>query len=360
MLLYKFVEALFDAQKEIVDSYLLEPEEEGESALQPKSARVKSVSATPDIRPHLVDNSEPIADRDTETPFFWHIPKSGGTTLQRLYWCMGSTIANEVGVNPKFGAVQKDIVAFNPWENNPGKVINVDVSTHDGILLAKDRGFLAEPSQTHVDFISSTEFRFASEMLFSPNHKARMFALFREPIDGAVSKFYYLQKATWEPTYNKRWARMTLEEWATRDRGDNNWMVRYLVGKPNSVELTNEDLEVAKEIVRTKFIVGLMDKFDESVHRFNILLGIDESDPKNQQCIKEFSSKGEDAHSAKNSVTIVKKNNWNSYSHPKAEFGTDVWKSLAKIHAFDRLLYRYVVSLFDKQQVMFQDGPTIK
>lgn len=359
MLLYKFVENLFDDQKEIVDSYLLEPEVEAEVDLHPQrvSARLGEV---PDMQSHLVDNTEPIQDQDSETPFFWHIPKSGGTTLQRLYWCMGSTIANEVGANPKFGAVQRDLVSFNPWNNNPGKVINVDVTSHDGILDAKDRGFLVGPDQPHVDFLSSSEFPFASMMLFSPTHKARMFALFRDPIDRAVSKFYYLQKATWEPTYNKRWARMSLEEWASRDRGDNNWMVHYLIGKSTRDALTNDDLELAKYIVRTKFVVGLMDKFDESVHRFNILLGIDESDPKNQQCIDEYASKGEDKHSARNSVKIVKKNNWNSYSHPNAEVGSDVWKSLAQIHAFDVSLYEYVVTLFEEQHLMFQDAPSVK
>ena len=373
MLLYKFVEYLFDNQKEIIDSYLLdEPEAEAEEEvvvdLHPlrESARLSELipgsdAVIQDIESNLVDVTYPIQDEDSETLFFWHIPKSGGTTLQRLYWCMGSTIANEVGANPKFGAVQRDLVTFNPWNGNPGKVINVDVTTHDGIVDARNRGFLIGPDQQpHVDFISSSEFPFASRMLFSPTHKARMFALFRDPIDRAVSKFYYLQKATWEPTYNKRWARMSLKEWASRDRGDSNWMVRYLTGKSPREAVTNEDLELAKDIVRTKFVVGLMDEFDESVHRFNMLLGIDESDPKNQQCIDEYTSKGEDKHSDRNAVKIVKKNNWNSYSHPNAEVGSDAWNSLARIHEFDLSLYQFVVTLFEKQQGMFQSAPSVK
>merc|ERR1712085_46088 len=96
----------------------------------------------------------------SETPFFWHVPKSGGTTLQRMYWCMGSTIANEVGVNSKFGiesGEHSDLVSISPWKDNPGKVINVDVSTHEGILKAKNRGFLTERFQPQVDFISTSE-----------------------------------------------------------------------------------------------------------------------------------------------------------------------------------------------------------
>lgn len=376
MLLYKYVESLFEAQKEIVDSFLedpVEPQEEEEEisgpqdernlALLPPGSAVEAVShgSPRDILSHLADANSPIQGWDVETPLFWHVPKSGGTTLQRLHWCMGSTIANEVGVNPKFGISNSDIVAFSPWKDrgNLGKVINVDVCTHEGILDAKNRGFLTRKFQPKVDFVSTSEFLFASTMLFSPDHKARLFALFRHPIEGAVSKFYYLQKATWEPTYNKRWATMTLEQWSAQDRGDNNWMVRSLIGKSSRLELTMDDYEIAKEIVRTKFVVGLMDKFEESVHRFNVLLGIDESDPENQKCIEDFSSNEGDGNFSRNNDKIVKKNQFNSYSHPKAERGSEVWVSLAKIHVYDVMLYKYVLELFREQEDMFLSPPSV-
>ncbi|KAL7541099.1 hypothetical protein ACHAXR_010620 [Thalassiosira sp. AJA248-18] len=366
MLLYKYVEELFNAQKEIVDSYLLEeepledvqdaPEEKSANpALLPPGSEVATVNNPLELRGNLANVVDPIQP-DSETPFFWHIPKSGGTTLQRMYWCMGSTAANEVGGNPKFGIEQKGLVTFSPWKGNPGKVVNVDVSTHEGILDAKNRGFLSKEGQPKVDFISTSEFQFGSMMLFSPNHKARMFALFRHPIDRAVSKFFYLQKATWEPTYNERWAQMTLDEWASADRGDNNWMTRHLVGKSSKAELSIKDLETAKEIVRTKFVVGLMDKFEESAHRFNLLLGVDESDPKNQECINEFTKTKGDANAEKNQDTIVKKNEWNSYSHPEVDRGSPAWLSLAKIHVYDNHLYRYVAELFEEQRALFEQA----
>ena len=40
----------------------------------------------------LLDDGPPLASQ-SDTAFFWHVPKSGGTSLQRLYWCMGSTVA---------------------------------------------------------------------------------------------------------------------------------------------------------------------------------------------------------------------------------------------------------------------------
>jgi len=365
MLLYKYIETLFDTQKEILDSYLLDEEVkedphavEDQLALLPPGSEMKAGTSDPeDWQGHLADAISPR--EPSETPFFWHVPKSGGTTLQRLYWCMGSTIANEVGVNSKFGVESgelSDLVSFSPWKDNPGKVVNVDVSTHEGILKAKNRGFLTERFQPQVDFVSTSEFQFASMMLFTPNHKARMFALFRHPIDRAVSKFYYLQKATWEPTYNTQWAKMSFEQWASRDRGENNWMVRKLIGADPKDGLNLQDLDLAMEVIRTKFVVGLMSSMEESVHRFNLMLGIDQSNPKNQECISQFTSSKGDTNALRNQATIVKKNEWNSYSHPEVEMGSPAWVSLSKIHMYDNLLYRFIEELFAEQRSMFEEG----
>ena len=97
-----------------------------------------------------------------------------------------------------------------------------------------------------------------------------------------------------------------------------------------------------------------MDKFEESVHRFNILLGVDESDPKNQQCIQDFSSNQGDSHQNRNKEQIIRKNQFNSYSHPEAERGSVVWISLSKIHMYDVMLYKYIGELFKEQREMFQ------
>jgi len=363
MILYKYILQLFEDQKLIIDSYFIEAEEEedetaleevaNELALLPPGADVGTSLLPAEIQANLANINDPIQDKDHETPFFWHIPKSGGTTLQRMYFCMGFTLANEVGGNPKFDSDRSKIDVISPWSDNPGQVINVDVTSQEGIMEAKNRGFLTQTPHPHLDLVSSQEFKFATTTLFSPEHKGRMFALFRHPIDRAVSKFYYLQKATWESTYNEKWKKMTLETWAQRDRGENNWMVRMLVGKSNRDVLTTEDLELAKEIVRTKFVVGLMDSFDESVHRFNVFLGVDESDARNQQCIGQFTSSEGDLHASANRKVIATKNQWNSYSHPDVEFGSPAWVSLSKIHFFDILLYRYVREVFDEQRALF-------
>ena len=65
-------------------------------------------------------------------------------------------------------------------------------------------------------------------------------------------------------------------------------MVKKLAGLGVNDTATEEDLRMSMRTIRTRFIVGLMDQMEESVHRFNIVMGINESDEVNQQCMNHF------------------------------------------------------------------------
>jgi hypothetical protein len=287
------------------------------------------------------------------------IIQAGGTAIQNLYWCMGLTLANEVGGNPTLlqrKNVPADVLTvFQPWHKrgNYAKVINVDVTTHKGIANAKKIGFLTKEGQPHTDFVSSSLFHVVSMRLFNPRHKARMFALFRHPVERAVSKFYYLSKATWEPTFDETWANMTLEEWASNDRGENNWLVHHLAGKKHYEPVYRDDLENAKDIIKSKFIVGLMNDFDESVNRFNMLLGVDGSDPKNKQCIADFVQTKKE-HTDKEERTTKKRDLSNRNSYTKAEEGSAAWDMLSKIHELDVELYSFIEEQYALQKHIFE------
>ncbi|KAL7462716.1 hypothetical protein ACHAXS_003089 [Conticribra weissflogii] len=249
------------------------------------------------------------------TPLFWHIPKSGGTTAKRLYDCLGLTLANRLGADPKYGLHDKDeIVVFRPFDsssstgdnnnennndnnndNNKGrnvkhaKFVNVDTTTEQGILRAERLGLV--PSRK-ADIIFSSDVSFASDHLFDQTHRGRILALFRHPIDRLVSKFYYLQTATWERTYRPEWKDITLLEWAEKVNGDENFLVKKIVGKKLNQKVDLGDLIVAREIVDKTFVVGLMEDMEESVRRFNKVLGIDdEGDERNRVCMEEFFGK---------------------------------------------------------------------
>lgn len=293
---------------------------------------------------HLVDVQE-RPDPVAETALFWHIPKSGGTTAKRLYQCMGQTLAHRVGADPKYGHSDKDeVVVFQPHDGKDWKVVNVDTTIKAGILRAKKIGLV----QSHTtDLIFTMEPNFAGRELYDEENKGRFLALFRHPVDRAFSMFYYLQTATWERTYRPEWANMTVLEWANLPNAEEDYMVRKLVGKSFGMEADETDLIIAKELVRQRFIVGLMGEMNESIRRFNIVLGIDEENERSQKCMGEFGLSTPTEEDDKAPMEAVKKN---SNSHPKFEEGSSEYDAVAGRNHLDMLLYKYVEALFEAQK----------
>lgn len=254
-------------------------------------------------------------------PFAKHtdIPKSGGTTAKRLYQCMGQTLAHRVGADPKYGHSEKDeVVVFQPHDGKDWKVVNVDTTIKAGILRAKKIGLV----QSHTtDLIFTMEPNFAGRELYDEENKGRFLSLFRHPVDRAFSMFYYLQTATWERTYRPEWANITVLEWANLPNAEEDYMVHKLVGKSFGMEADETDLIIAKELVRQRFIVGLMDEMNESIRRFNIVLGLDEESERSQKCMVEFGlGIPNETEEDTAPVEVLKKN---SNSHPKVRVPID-------------------------------------
>jgi len=301
----------------------------------------ESIELPESIQSNLVDVSE--EGQTSFTPFFWHIPKCAGTAIQNLYFCMGLTLANQVGANPKFQHDEETaLVEFKPWKRYDWSVINVDTTTRKGILRAQELG-LVSSKDPKVDLVVSGEFDFASSHLFDKSNRGKVFAMFRHPVERLESLFYYLQKANWESTFHPEWANTSLSDWAKIHKGEKNWMVHKLVNEPVS-SLTNDDLEMAKQIVREKILVGLDSKFVESIHRFNVYSGIDDSSEERQSCIASLARV-----STKDDKQATKARN--SDPHPKTKPGSELWNLLAQ-DSLDVLLYEYIEEIYEHQGEM--------
>ena len=321
MMLYTLIEKLFEEQSEIFYEY------SDLEATQDQVLWSDNFNAS-----HLVSFDAPFTKSDMHTPFFWHVPRSGGSHLQDLYWCMDFTLANQVGGEPRFNkAVPRHLlVEFQPWKEhgNKAKVLNVDMSTRNGIVHAKNLGLLTQKNVPKPDIIFSTQFHSLSTILFSSHHKARVFALFRHPVDRAVSRFRSLQKT------NKAWENLPVETWAIQDNHEANWMVRQLVGKGPDDVVDIKDLEFAKRILHDKFVVGLSDNYQESVRRFNMLLGFDESDARTISCMQSHPTKSEGA--------------------PRIVEGSPAYVTLMSINFLDAMLYKYAEECFQSQAELFK------
>jgi hypothetical protein len=149
-----------------------------------------AIQLPPAVETNLADIWEPY-DRNgssrNDTPIFWHILKSGGTTVQGYSSdCLNLALSNEQGI--QFGH-DADTVIQVMQVPSERRFINVDSTTRPGIARAKQLG-LAESGL--ADIISSPLFPEIIDVM-NEQHRGRMFTVLRHPIDRASSMFYYLQ-----------------------------------------------------------------------------------------------------------------------------------------------------------------------
>lgn len=281
---------------------------------------------------------------DTDLPLFWHIPKAGGSTVKDIMGtCHRFTLASEAGVyeghdqDTEIKVVRPGGV---PADQDPTPYANVDITTIPGIQRAAALGFAASGL---ADF-GSTSYVAEAEELFDPQHRGRFFTVFRHPVDRAVSLFFYLQVADWEPTYNPELAKWTVSDYAKSPLIENNWMVRQLTGAYGG-DLTEQHLNVAKEVVRRKFLVGLLHEKQRTMDRVEKFFRFKyRVMPENQEKCRERLLTG-----GSNS------NEGNKKEKPKK--GDESWELVAWQNVMDIKLYEYVLELFEEQEALVADVP---
>lgn len=303
----------------------------------------------PPVFDHLIDIKEYFrVDFDKAqtslTPFYWHVAKAAGTTVHSVYsQCYRLIEASEIG---GFASSDKlEIVEANKIKNH----LNVDVSTLEGIKHAKD----VELAESNVaDVIISPLFYAGVKEIFSTDHRGIMFAMFRHPIKRGISLFAYLQRSTWEATYNPIFANMTLDEYVSSPYAESNFITRSLTNRMKG-PLLPEDLEVAKEIIRRKCLVGLSDEFDGSMNLFKEafrfrpkftteVIGEESSNKKEKQ--EHIDQCLEDLRAGKGKGS-------NRNKHADVSEDSEAYKTLEKKNEYDLELWDLIVDQYRKQQL---------
>lgn len=163
--------------------------------------------------------------------------------------------------------------------------------------------------------------------------KARFFTMLRHPVDRASSQFYFLQAN--QGFGNEELASYTIEQYAQSKFVDSNWMVRFLTGK-KSGDLNLDDLNMAKEILRKKFLIGLYEHYDESFDRFMNYFG--------------WRLKGKDQQSCTDKLLFSEEGNRIGMNqHETFPRDHPTWNLLATVNNWDVRLFEYAQELFGVQ-----------
>ena len=147
-----------------------------------------------------------------------------------------------------------------------------------------------------------------------------------------------------EPSYMPELQSWTLEQYATSSVIENNWITRQLANQPSG-DLDDRHLKIAMEVIRRKFMVGIMKKLKESMTRFEKFFRWKyHVNPTNQEACRERLTGGGSNSNEKN-------------KKEKPKPGEPLWDLLAAQNLFDIQLYEYIETLFVEQEAFVTGMP---
>jgi len=284
---------------------------------------------------------------EEETPYFWDVHFSGESIAEAIFsQCHNLIMAAEFGLRqPQY--TEHELAKFNL---DGSRYVNVELTTKEGILRASNLGL----AQSHLaDVIISPYLHNIASLVFTTQHPGRLFALFRHPVDRALSMYHYLSKASWDPMYSSEIKDMTIEEFAQSGYIENNWMTRFLVGKPKG-KLTHLDMLLAKKIVKYKVLVGLYDELETSMARFQRYFGWKDSKrtrADTAKCRSKAISLGDKNLGHPTSIkdreafASLQSNN----SGAEVIVGNPAWKAIERQNVFDLELYAFAQRVYALQ-----------
>eukprot|EP00591_Stephanopyxis_turris_P004783 CAMPEP_0195508218 /NCGR_PEP_ID=MMETSP0794_2-20130614/1492_1 /TAXON_ID=515487 /ORGANISM="Stephanopyxis turris, Strain CCMP 815" /LENGTH=371 /DNA_ID=CAMNT_0040635127 /DNA_START=309 /DNA_END=1424 /DNA_ORIENTATION=+ len=276
---------------------------------------------------------------------FWRIPEADGSVVENIISsCHKLTMASDAGIAEGHDQdTTVDVVSVagpTDVDMGPNTFMNVDTTTILGIERAQQMGLV----RSELARVIVTPFIFEPESLFDVTRRGRLFTMFPHPVDRAVRMFAFLQHADWKPAYSPMLASMSIEQYAESSYAEDNWMTRYLSNDPDpEAVLTNAHVEVAMDVVRRKFLVGLLDKREESLDRFEKFFRWNFSiDPSNQDRCREI---------------LLEK--WANSNHTleTPQPGSQAYELLVAKNLYDIKLYNYIELLFKEQEQFVANIP---
>eukprot|EP00957_Ditylum_brightwellii_P154675 11772306-Ditylum_brightwellii.AAC.1 len=151
--------------------------------------------------------------------------------------------------------------------------------------------------------------------------------MIRHPVELAGSMFYHHVEGDADHQTPEEFARQKI---ASKDNG--GFMISQLLDISRTEPLTDEHLQKAKAILRTKFVIGLMSKMEESVERFDNYFGWHKRQGR-EQCLN----------------TYIRQINPNEVVQ-RVEENSEAWRLLEDFLYFDMQLYEFALELYEEQE----------
>jgi hypothetical protein len=199
-----------------------------------------------------------------------------------------------------------------------GKYLNVDMTTIPGLERARN---LQLANSGLVNILYSPLFYPVAEKIFDANNTGRMFTLVRHPVSRAI--------AVYLTTPNP--AGISIDQYIHSGQLQNNYLTRVLINKLQG-DLVKEDLEIALDTLRRKFIIGLSDRLSDSLERFRHFFGWPDYDATKAGCLDTALSLNDELMNQTISVE-----------------GDNLWNAVLLQNYFDAQVYEYAKVLYDEQ-----------
>jgi hypothetical protein len=287
---------------------------------------------------------------------------AGETTKQLMGECLGLTLASSFSFPIDNLMFNQDNVRIMRFSNV--KYFNVNLQNQAGIYRAKNMGVTnrveTDLGPMVVDALISPNINAVLNTLLSENDiekyesrvKGGMFMMSRNPIEREISNFYSVKLTTQRPDV----AAYSLSDWFGLPSYTGNSLVRQLTNKMDpAIEITMDDLHVAKEVLRRKCIIGLLEEKQESWNRFQRIFDSRWSLKKrhtDEVCQDKLLNWG---WKNRNSITPFIDISVEDESQRPDENIVDrtTFRQIAALNQLDMLLYEYTRHLFWEQRLFF-------
>jgi len=255
-------------------------------------------------------------------PVLWVTPRSGSKTLKEvLTYCFGLVISCDAALSHEIGST---LEIFSTPDNS-GHFVNVNTETRKGLLRAHNIGIV---DSELVQVVATPFIADASSLFAHKTRTGRIFALLRHPVDQAHSDFLFRKDL---PSHHPDYIppELTLSQFVESERLITNPLARALLNMNQDTLLTKGHAFIAKKLLQERVLVGLLEAFDESIHRFEKYFGWKLQDP---LCVTNFKAVRD-----------------HRQDHQHVPESSNEWKILSDRNFVDMELYDVGKNLFESQ-----------